>query len=141
MNRRNRTLLRTLAPLALMGLIFYLSSRPADEELAWWTVIARKLGHISGYALLTALWAWALAGVVRRPVLLAAAIALAYACTDELHQSFVETRHGTPIDVGVDAIGIGLAAALIQLRRISPAYRGQIDAERRVARSSPAPWP
>jgi len=141
MNRRNRTLFRALAPLALMGLIFYLSSQPADEELAWWTVIARKLGHISGYALLTALWAWALAGVVRRPVLLAGAIALAYACTDELHQSFVETRHGTPIDVGVDAIGIGLAAVLIQLRRISPAYRGQIDAERRLARSSPGPWP
>ena len=92
-----------------MGLIFYLSSQPADRASAWWDVVLRKLGHVTGYAVLTALWAWALSGVVRRPLLVAAAIALAYACTDEFHQTFVETRHGTPVDVGIDAIGIALS--------------------------------
>jgi VanZ family protein len=113
MNRRHRAAIRALVPLALMGMIFFLSSQQADEGLAWWEVVVLKFGHIGGYALLTALWVWALAGVLRRPVLAAAAIALLYACTDEYHQSFVETRNGSPIDVGVDAIGIALAAWLI----------------------------
>jgi VanZ family protein len=96
-----------------MGLIFFLSAQQADEGLAWWDVLARKIGHVGGYALLTALWAWALSGITGRPVAIAALIAFVYAATDEYHQSFVETRNGSPIDVGVDTIGIALAAWLI----------------------------
>jgi VanZ family protein len=140
MNRRNRAALRALAPLALMGLIFYLSAQPAAGDLSWWEVALRKLGHISGYALLTALWAWALAGVVRRPILIAALIALAYACADEYHQTFVDTRHGTPVDVLVDSIGIALACLLIQARQRRPA-RGSVDARGGTARSSLARSP
>jgi len=124
-----------------MGLIFVLSAQHADEQLAWWDVAVRKLGHVGGYALLTALWAWALAGTVRRPVLIAAAIALIYAASDEYHQSLVETRHGTPVDVGVDAIGIALASLLIRMRRPSPAGGGTVDARGGVPRSSPARSP
>lgn len=113
-----RALLRSLAPLALMALIFYLSSQPADPEVAWWEPIARKLGHIGGYAGLTLLWSWGLAGTTSRPVMLAAAISLAYAATDEYHQSFVESRHGTAADVGIDAIGIALAVLAIHWRSI-----------------------
>ena len=141
MNRRNRALLRALAPLALMGLIFYFSAQSSAGDHPWWDVIFRKLGHISGYALLTALWAWALSGIVRRPVLFAVGIALAYACTDEFHQTFVSGRTGTPVDVGIDAIGMAIAAWLISRRRSSPADGGQ---DRRVgvsARSSPARSP
>jgi VanZ family protein len=141
MNRRNRALLRALAPLALMGLIFYFSAQSSTGDHPWWDVIFRKLGHVSGYALLTALWAWALCGVVRRPVLIAVAIAFGYACTDELHQTFVSGRTGTPVDVGIDAIGMAIAAWLISRRRPSPADGGQ---DRRMgvpARSSPARSP
>jgi VanZ family protein len=105
-----RTLLRFLPALALMGAIFWFSSQHAGEEMAWWEVVVRKLGHVGGYALLTALWAWALQGLVDRPLVWAVAISLAYAITDEYHQSFVPTRHGSPVDVGVDAIGMALAA-------------------------------
>ena len=45
----------------------------------------------------------------RRPFA-ATAIALLYAATDEFHQTFVAGRHGTPVDVAIDAIGCGLAA-------------------------------
>ena len=38
--------------------------------------------------------------------------ALAYAASDELHQHFVHGRHGTPVDVGFDAVGI-LAGLLV----------------------------
>ena len=136
-----RALLRALAPLALMGVIFYFSAQPSSGGHPWWDVIFRKLGHVSGYALLTALWAWALQSVVRRPVLVAVFIALAYACTDEFHQTFVTGRTGTPVDVGIDAIGMAIAAALIGKRRPSPADGRRIDARGAVARSSPARSP
>ena len=138
MSGRTRALLRSLAPLALMGLIFFLSSQPADGDLAWWDVIARKVGHVGGYALLTALWAWTLAGAARRPVAIAAATAFVYACTDEYHQSFVETRHGTPADVLVDSIGIALAALIIRARQPRPADGDEVGARGGAPRSSPA---
>jgi VanZ family protein len=115
---RRQASLRALAPLALMGAIFYFSSQHADPDQAWWTVVVRKLGHVGAYAALTALWTWALAGTVRRPVLIAAAISLAYACSDEYHQSFVDTRHGSPVDVAVDTLGISLAS--LALARAKP---------------------
>ena len=108
---------RALAPLAMMGAIFYFSAQPFDgPDLAWWEVAIRKLGHLAGYAALTGLWWWALVGGVRRPLLAAAAISLAYAATDEYHQTFVDNRHGSPLDVGIDAIGIALACLVIHLR-------------------------
>jgi len=141
MIRRNRAMLRALAPLALMGLIFYLSAQPAAAHHAWWEFVVRKLGHVTGYALLTALWAWALQGVVRRPVLIAVCIALAYACTDEFHQTFVRGRHGSPVDVGVDAIGMAIAVILIRTRRPSLKGRGKVDARERAPKSNLARSP
>jgi VanZ family protein len=141
MNRRHRALLRAVAPLLLMGVIFYLSSQPSSGEHPWWEVIVRKLGHVSGYALLTALWWWALQGAVRRPLLVAVCIALAYACTDEFHQTFVRGRTGTPVDVGIDAIGMTIAGLLISARRLPRGRRGKLDAGGGVPRSSPARSP
>ena len=115
--KRPPVLLRALAPLALMGAIFYLSSQQADPDHAWWEAVVRKLGHVGGYAALTTLWFWVLAGAVRRPLPVAAAISLAYACSDEYHQSFVETRNGSPVDVAVDAVGIALAYLAIARAR------------------------
>jgi VanZ family protein len=136
MNRR--ALIRVLLPLTLMGVIFFLSAQPAGGHHAWWVIVFRKLGHITGYALLTALWAWALQGVVRRPLIWAVAISLAYACTDEYHQTFVPGRNGTPVDVGVDAIGMAIAATLIRLRRLAPDAREKVGAGEVSPRSSPA---
>lgn len=132
-----RTLLRSLAPLALMAVIFYLSAQHADPDVAWWEPIARKLGHVGGYAALTLLWSWALAGSAPRPVALAAAISLAYAVTDEYHQSFVETRHGTAADVAVDAVGVALAALLVNwwTRREAAKTEPGKDAGRRAKRA------
>ena len=114
---RPRFALRVLVPLAVMGTIFYFSSQPhTGPELPWWELAVRKLGHVTGYAMLTAAWWWALVGAVRRPLLAAVLIALVYACTDEYHQTFVEGRFGSPIDVGVDAIGMGIASLAIHLR-------------------------
>ena len=119
--------MRAIAPIALMGVIFFLSAEPAAGHHPWWEVILRKLGHVTGYALLTGLWSWALRGVIRRPLLIAVCIALAYACTDEYHQTFVRGGTGTPVDVGIDAIGMAVAACLISARRPSRGARGRVD--------------
>jgi VanZ family protein len=109
-----RLALLVIPPLLMMGLIFVLSGQPSDDvDRAWWDVGLRKLAHVTEYALLTFLWWRALHGLGMRSALPAAiAISLLYACTDEFHQTFVDGRHGTPVDVGVDAIGIAIAALI-----------------------------
>ena len=121
MNRRNRALVRSIAPVLLMGVIFFLSAQSSSGDHPWWDVIFRKLGHVTGYAVLTTLWWWALRGVAARPLLIAVCVSFAYACTDEFHQTFVSGRTGSPIDVGIDSVGIALAAYVLSrtgLRRI-----------------------
>ncbi len=121
---------RVLAPLAMMGAIFYFSAQPFDgPDLAWWEVAIRKLGHLAGYAVLTYLWWWALVGVARRPLVLAAAISLLYAATDEYHQTFVDNRSGSPLDVAIDAAGVGFACLAISRRWPRPASRERARAE------------
>jgi VanZ family protein len=140
-NSRNRILLRLLLPLALMGVIFWFSAQPAAGHHAWWVIVLRKLGHVTGYALLTSAWWWALRHVVRRPLLWAVLISLAYACSDELHQTFVRGREGTPRDVLIDAVGMGIAALLIGMRRSAPTGWGRTHARGAASRSSLARSP
>jgi VanZ family protein len=107
-------------PLALMALIFVLSAQPdLNSGLGTLDLIGRKIIHATEYALLCFLWWRALRTSIpaRKAVLLAFAVTVAYAATDELHQHFVEGRHGTPVDVGIDALGAGLAAAILLRRR------------------------
>jgi VanZ family protein len=97
-------------PLALMGLIYFLSAQPdLNSGLGLVDEIGRKLVHMAEYGLLW--WLWSRAFGFRRPVL-AAVITLAYAATDEFHQTFVHGRNGSPIDWGIDAAGVALAWAL-----------------------------
>jgi VanZ family protein len=105
-----------LPPLALMGLIFFLSAQPnLNSGLGWIDHVGRKTVHASEYALLCLLWWRALRTVAtsRRALAFAFAIAVAYSTTDEFHQSFVNGRHATPVDVLIDSLGAGLAAALV----------------------------
>lgn len=106
-------------PLVLMVVIFALSAQPdLSTGLGVWDLIARKIVHMSEYGLLCALWWRALRTVLTPRTALAAAfaVALAYACTDEFHQRFVHGRHGTPVDVGIDAIGMTVASVAIARR-------------------------
>jgi VanZ family protein len=110
--------LRSLAPLGLMALIFVLSAQPdLDSGLGTLDLVLRKLAHAAEYALLTLAWAWALRPATRLSVPFAAAIALLYATSDEYHQTFVTGRSGSPVDVLVDAIGVGIALALLRYHR------------------------
>jgi VanZ family protein len=102
-------------PLALMGVIFFFSAQPdLSTGLGTWDLILRKLVHMTEYGLLWLLWHRALG--LRAPAV-AAGITLGYAATDEYHQTFVSGRHGTPVDVLVDAAGVAVAMLLYARRR------------------------
>ncbi|MDQ3571958.1 MAG: VanZ family protein [Actinomycetota bacterium] len=106
---------RAAAPLALMALIFYGSAQPSvGPELPAWTRIA---AHFTEYAVLAALWIWALRpSLGRRALGVAALISILYAISDEYHQSFVDGRDSDPLDVLADSLGIAAASLLAYLR-------------------------
>jgi VanZ family protein len=127
--------LRALAPLALMALIFFLSAQPdLDSGLGTLDLVLRKLAHATEYALLTLLWAWALRPATRWNVLAAAMIAVLYAASDEFHQTFVEGRHGSPVDVLVDSAGVLIAIALLRYHRALRTTAGTRGAGTRTGR-------
>jgi VanZ family protein len=125
-----------------MGVIFFFSAQPAIDHFAWWQVVLRKVGHVTGYALLTAAWAWALWGAVRRPLVWAVCVSFLYACSDEFHQTLVRGRDGTPRDVAIDAIGMAIAVLVIRMRQPRSVPGAKADAVGgRSARSSLARSP
>ena len=106
-----------LPPLIVMGVIFFLSAQPNLGTHTPYDFVLRKLAHVTEYAVLTLLWWRALRGFGvsrdnRLVVVLAIAIALPYAASDEYHQTFVRGRHGTPIDVLIDSVGMAIAAVV-----------------------------
>jgi VanZ family protein len=109
-----------LPPLVLMGLIWFFSAQPSlDSGLGWIDTVGRKLTHFGEYALLSFLW-WRLLRTSmpdRRAALVALLLASLYAATDEVHQSFVDGRHGTPIDWAIDTAGAAAAALAVTAGR------------------------
>ena len=106
-------------PLVLMGVIFALSAQPnLSTDLGVADVILRKLAHMTEYGLLLfLLWRPLREMAAERGALAAAfVVSLLYAASDEWHQSFVDGRHATPVDVGIDAVGMTVAALLIRKR-------------------------
>jgi VanZ family protein len=100
-------------PLALMAVIFVLSAQPdLGTGLGVWDTVLRKLAHMAEYGLLWFLW-WRALGF-RHPGP-AIAVTLAYAASDEWHQTLVTGRHGSPVDWAIDAAGVGLAGLAVVL--------------------------
>lgn len=93
-----------------------------EETIRTVQTVVRKGGHLVEYAILAVLlwtgcrlarsapplreWQWREAGWI---VLGCAA----YAVSDELHQTFVATRQGSPVDVGIDTAGAICGLAMI----------------------------
>ena len=91
---------------AWAALIFVLSSIPdLGTGLGGWDLVLRKIAHAAEYAILAAL----LVRALRRPGL-AIALGVAYAISDEIHQSFVTGREGAPLDVVIDSVGVVVGA-------------------------------
>lgn len=108
-----------------MGLIFWLSSQPQLPHLEepLWQMLLAKTAHVGEYAVLAGLLLVASRdrqvglgarsprpkGMVPGSYLLVSAIAIAYAASDEFHQSFVPNRAASGWDVLIDAAGVLLA--------------------------------
>jgi VanZ family protein len=98
---------RWLPVLVWAAVIFAFSSVPSlNSGLGGWDYVLRKGAHMTEFAILAVLLMRATASY-----LWAFPLAVAYAATDEVHQTFVRGRHGSPLDVAIDAVGalIGLA--------------------------------
>jgi len=106
---RRRSTLAVWAPVVVWAaVIFAFSSVPSlSTDLGTWDTILRKLAHVTEFAVLGAL----LLRATRRPTL-AVVLAGLYAVSDEIHQLFVEGRHGSAVDVGIDTLG-ALAGVLV----------------------------
>lgn len=99
-----------------MAVIYWFSAQP-DLGTGFGLIdhIARKLVHAFEYGLLCFLWWRALRTVLpfRRAIAGAVLVTVVYAVTDELHQTTVAGRNGSPVDVLIDSLGAMLAAALL----------------------------
>ena len=102
---------------------FLLWLRPdlSEDAIAFVQICLRKTGHMAEYALLAGLLWRALNGSElglsrpwpRRLAWWTWGLAVAYAASDELHQSFVASREGTLRDVGIDGLGAAVAIGAI----------------------------
>ena len=99
-----------LPVLVWAAVIFALSAVPdLGTGLGGWDLVLRKLAHTAEYAILGAL----LARATERASL-AFGLGVLYAVSDEIHQVFVPGRHGAPLDVVIDAVGVAVGIALWQ---------------------------
>jgi VanZ family protein len=108
---RSRLVSLWLPVAAWAATIFVLSSFSTLESgLGTWDVVLRKGAHVVEFFVLGALLVRALG---QRSV--AAFLAgLAYAASDELHQHFVPGRHGSPLDIAIDAVGVAAGVAVVR---------------------------
>jgi len=101
---------RWLPVLVWAGVIFAFSSIPSlNSGLGTWDYVLRKSAHMTEYAILAVLLVRAIGSYTWAFVL-----AVAYAGSDEFHQTFVRGRHGTPVDVGIDAVGALIGLSLLR---------------------------
>ena len=107
-----------LPVLVWAAVIFAFSSVPdLGTGLGGWDLALRKLAHAAEYAVLGAL----LVRATGRSGL-AFALGALYATSDEIHQTFVSGRMGSPVDVAIDAIGVACGVVIwqsIRTRRLA----------------------
>lgn len=113
-----RRYLRFLPAVVWMGIIFYLSSLPSLQltgEFSIYDTALRKVAHLLEFGVLYLLWYWA-TGKSKN----SAVIAILYAVSDELHQSFVPTRTAEALDLLFDLLGIAIALFITKHRQLYP---------------------
>jgi VanZ family protein len=105
-------------PLVLMAVIFVLSAQPdLSSGLGVIDRVGRKVVHAAEFGLLAFLLWRALRTVtaVDRALLAAFAVTVAYAVSDEWHQTFIQGRTGSVGDVAIDAAGAAVALLAVRL--------------------------
>jgi VanZ family protein len=112
-------ILRWMPAVVMMAVIFFLSGQPASRLPIFGTydLFIKKFGHALGYALLGIAYYFALPVRLRIGYkwVLALLMAVLFALSDEFHQSFVEGRNSSLLDVVIDTVGASIALTLIAL--------------------------
>lgn len=102
---------------AWAGTLFWMSNRPAGPGIPPWFLSHDKVTHALAFGFLAALCFLALRAGHRLRLPLAALLAWGaatlYGGIDEIHQSFIPTRHPDWYDVLADATGAALAAGAL----------------------------
>ena len=108
--------LRWVPALLVMAVIFALSATPGPDlpKFGLWDTLVKKGAHFFGYAVLALAYWHAIraqpGGHRARFYVLAFALAILYAVSDEFHQSFVPGRHPSWVDAFlIDGSGAALA--------------------------------
>jgi VanZ family protein len=100
------------------GVIFALSATPhlrvaEDADLDF---ILRKAGHMAAFGILAVLlWRALTLSAIRRAIVWSVVLTVAYATTDEFHQSFTAGRNASGVDVSIDAAGALIALLALAL--------------------------
>ena len=88
--------------------------------------VVRKMAHVTEYTILTLLtiraFQFGASKLMARSLGGAFVLALAYACSDEFHQSFIPGRTAVPRDVFIDSIGITLTLIAVTAHFALKAY-------------------
>ena len=105
-------------PALLIALVIWILSATPDLTFTTGTLdlILRKSAHVGIFATLTAACVLGFRGSGLTPAAAigaGASLALLYAVVDELHQSFVPSRVGAPLDVAIDAVGVVLVSLVL----------------------------
>lgn len=105
------TIVRWLPVFLWAAVIFILSSieQITVSQFLIWDFIAKKVAHISEYAILFTL----IFRATGNKWIASFGLTMLYAASDEFHQSFVPGRSATVLDLGFDASGANIAAYLI----------------------------
>ena len=112
-----RFLWHWMPPVAWMALIFFLSAQPdlPSAPGPWLDTLLKKTGHALSYGVLSWLYWRALRQRFQATATLrvvSASLALAYALSDEYHQTLVPGRDGRLWDVVIDGSGAVVAMLL-----------------------------
>ena len=116
-------LARRFGPAFVMMAAIYIASDLPGVDLPQGggvNLMARKAGHVVGYALLGLAFLHALVpqgAAALRAAVIAVALATGYGATDEFHQGFVPGRGPAVTDVLIDMVGASLGAGVRLVRQ------------------------
>lgn len=142
MKLSNKKIINLIGIIAWMCFIFYMSNQSADVSNAhsgfvvdvfnylginldgifgkFAMTVVRKGAHITEYLILFILVYNFFKGFIfeRKLYMVALIIVVGYACTDEIHQLFIEGRAGRITDVMIDSIGPIVSITFIEIKNI-----------------------
>jgi VanZ family protein len=112
-----RFLAHWVLAILIMMVIFLFSATSSSElpDFDWADMLVKKSGHALGFGLL-AISYWRGLAFKKHKLWMAWLLAVAYAVSDEFHQTFTPGRSATAVDVMIDSLGASLALLYLNVK-------------------------